>query len=114
MSKTKKTFVDLVIALIKGDDAEVKAIKIQKKAIATLKAQIAVKKAHTLNLEEKVEGAQEVLSMARINSGKVITDGEEYISNLLRANKGLKFAEEAMQNHLGIISFLECELKEIS
>jgi hypothetical protein len=50
ITKTKKkimstisNFVNTVIAIIKGDDAEVIGLKIQKRAVAVLTAQIAVK-----------------------------------------------------------------------
>jgi hypothetical protein len=40
---TISNFVNTVIAIIKGDDAEVISLKIQKRAVAVLTAQIAVK-----------------------------------------------------------------------
>jgi hypothetical protein len=40
---TISNFVNTVIAIIKGDDAEVIGLKIQKRAVAVLTAQIAVK-----------------------------------------------------------------------
>lgn len=113
-NKKQKTFIDLVIAIIKGDDAEVLAIKIQKKAVATLRAQIAVKEAHTLHLEDLVDSCQEVLNKSRINSGKLITSGEDYILSLMVAEKDLKESISVLEAHKEDIKFLEGELASVS
>lgn len=115
MSTTKvSSFVKLVLAMIQGDDAQIKAIKIQKKASAALTAQIAVKKAVTLNLEECVEAAQENIAISRVNSGKIIENTDDYLQALISRKKYLDLAEEALQDHLDTIAFLEEELETIN
>lgn len=106
-------FVKLVIATIKGDEAEATALKIQKKATAALRAQIAVKQSTTLTLEDTVESAVEALASARINNGNVISDNTNYIHNLLRAKTTLDAAEIALEDHLETIAFLQAELKQV-
>ena len=114
MSKTIVNFVDLVIALITGDDARATALKIQKKAKAALVAQIAVKKSVTLSLEDTVENCEEALITARLNGGNLITDTESYIRHLLVADNKLLTANRELTAHLDTIKFLEKELKLVS
>lgn len=109
-----KGFVAMVVAILTGDDAEVTALKIQKKGKAALKAQIAVKEAATLELEEQVEVAQEALELARVNRGEVITNNNTYISNLLGRRRDLEAAEKNLEVHLETIEFLKKELEIVS
>ncbi len=107
-------FIQLVIAAVKGDDAAAVGIKIQKTAIAQIRAQVAAKNAHTLTLEDNLEVAKEALASARINNGVLITDSVEYIRTLLLANKGIEQAEDAITNHEKEIAFLTEQLSLIS
>lgn len=111
MSKTISTFVSLIVALITGDDAEVTAIKIQRKAKASLTAQIAVKTAITLDLEQAVETAEENLALARVNNGELITNNEDYVRNLFRKNDALEKAVDVLDAHLEDIEFLKAQLE---
>jgi hypothetical protein len=65
---TISNFVNTVIAIIKGDDAEVIGLKIQKRAVAVL-TQIAVKVCRTLSLEGIEDLAEDNLNKARVNNG---------------------------------------------
>jgi hypothetical protein len=56
---TISNFVNTVIAIIKGDDAEVIGLK-YKRAVAVLTAQIAVKICKTLTLEGILDNAEEI------------------------------------------------------
>lgn len=107
-------FIQLVIAAVKGDDAAALGIKIQKTAIAQIRAQVAAKSAHTLTLEDNLEVAKEALANARINNGVLITDSVAYIRTLLLTNKGIEKAEEAIKNHEKEIEFLTEQLSLIS
>ena len=109
MSKASK-FLALAVAMITGDDAKATSLKIQKKAVAGLRAQIAVKEAKTLTLEDNVESAQEYLEKVRVNSGSLIKDTDSYIINLLGANKLLKEQEAVLKSHEDVIAFLRKEL----
>ena len=89
---------------------EATAIKIQKKAIASLTAQIAAKVYHTLHLEEKVEKATYDLEHARVNSGKLIDKSEDFIKTLLTKRLEKAKAQQELEDHLEEIAFLEKEL----
>lgn len=108
-------FVKLVVAVIKGDDAEATAIKIQRKGSAAIKAQIAIKQAEMLNLEENLESAQEAQHQARINKGELITDSNEaYIRRLIDADDKVVEAQDAIEALGGEIEFLQKELELIT
>lgn len=103
-------FFKLILAVIKGDDAEATAIKIQKKAIAALTAQIAAKVYHTLTLEDLLEAAEVELGVARVNGGDLITDNDKYIRVLLTRKMEFDTAVENLNTHKKTIKFLEEEL----
>tara|TARA_R110000850_G_scaffold90138_4_gene192373 strand:+ start:5521 stop:5868 length:348 start_codon:yes stop_codon:yes gene_type:complete len=111
MKKEVSNFVALVVALIQGDDAQLQAIKIQKKAKAALTSQIAVKEAHTLTLEDSVDAAEEAMAKVRVNGGKPIINMDNYISSLLSANRFLSSQKEALTFHEEVIDFLKTELE---
>lgn len=103
-------FLKLAIALIKGDDAEATALRIQKRAVAALKAQIAAKEAHTLTLEDVLESALENLEKRTVNNGVLIEDNITYITELLKAQRAIKEAEEKLEDHKASILFLQNQL----
>ena len=111
---TVSNFVKLVVATLKGDDAEVLGLKIQKRATAALRAQLAAKEAKTLELEDVVDSAKESLTSARMNGGKVIENNVNYIQSLMRSNVVLEEAEEALTAHKEDILFLTRELEVVS
>lgn len=104
-------YVKLVIAKIKGDEAEAIGIKNQRKAISYLTAQIANKEAVKISLEDDVEQAEENLKSCLINNGELIEGHDSYISSLLTARRTLKLAEEALQKHVEDIEFLQDSLE---
>lgn len=105
-------FLKLALALIVGDDATAKSLKIQGKAAAALTAQIAVRKAQTLDLEENLATALETADKALVNFGNLIeADGKDrYISGLLTANDGVTRTQDALDKHVTILAFLEEKL----
>jgi hypothetical protein len=107
-------FIQLVIAAVKGDDAAAVGIKIQKTAMAQIRAQVAAKNAHTLTLEDNLEVAKEALAQARINNGLLISDSVAYIKTLLIANRKISQAEDEIKNHEEEITFLTEQLSLIS
>jgi hypothetical protein len=82
---TISNFVNTVIAIIKGDDAEVIGLK-YKRAVAVLTAQIAVKVCRTLSLEGIEDLAEDNLNKARVNNGTLIVNDDQYIQNYLTLN----------------------------
>ena len=102
-----KSFVKEVVAIISGDNAEATGQKILRQADSALKTQIASLNGDTISLEDKVEDAKEALRLARVNNGKLITDRNEYVRNLLNTKNTLTDAEEALEIHLEKIAFLQ-------
>jgi hypothetical protein len=78
---TISNFVNTVIAIIKGDDAEVIGLKIQKRAVAVFKN---AKVCRTLSLEGIEDLAEDNLNKAR-NNGTLIVNDDQYIQKLLDA-----------------------------
>jgi len=103
-------FVAACIAAISGDDAQAKSLKIQKRAAASYRSQIALKEATTLEREEDVEAAEAALAMARINGGELITKNNDYLKIVLSANTELKVAKQEFADHVEIIDFLKGQL----
>lgn len=102
-----KSFVKEVVAIISGDNAEATGQKILRQADSALKTQIASLNGDTISLEDKVEDAKETLRLARVNNGKLITDRNEYVRNLINAKNALTDAEETLAIHLEKITFLQ-------
>ena len=109
-----KTFVQRVVNFLKSDDAESIAKGIQKKGNAVLKAQIAAKEAHTLNLEEALDSANESKEAAVINYGKSITYNDSYVEGILRTAQAVELAQENLTDHLESIETLKAALKEVN
>lgn len=102
-----KSFVREVVAIISGDNAEATGQKILRQADSALKTQIASLNGDTISLEDRVEDAKETLRLAKVNYGKLITDRNEYVRNLIFAKNALTDAEEALEIHLEKITFLQ-------
>lgn len=107
-------FVQLVVAVLKGDDAEATALKIQRKGSSILKAQIAIKQAEMLNLEEVLEQAQDTQAQARINKGELISNNNSYVRGLIDADNAVTDAKNAITDLSDEIDFLSVELELIS
>lgn len=115
-SNKKSSFVNLFIAMVKGDDAEVQAQKVAIQAKSALKVQI---NAHEGTLEDKklaVEEATERVNEALVNKGELIRGASErtrYVQNLIMAKNTLTDAEESLEEEQEVISFLKEQLKQI-
>lgn len=106
VSKTK-SFVKEVIAILSGDNAEATGQKILRQADSAFKTQIASLTGDTISFEDAVEEAKEVLRLARLNNGRLISDRSSYISNLITAKNNLIDAEEALEDHILKLDFLK-------
>lgn len=102
-----KSFVKEVVAILQGDNAEATGQKILRQADSALKTQIASLNGDTISLEDRVEDAQESLRLAKVNNGKLITDRNQYVRNLLDAKNALTDAQDALSAHLEKIAFLQ-------
>ena len=102
-----KSFVKEVVAIISGDNAEATGQKILRQADSALKTQIASLNGDTISLEDRVEDAQEALRLARVNNGKLITDRNQYVRNLIETKRALIDCQETLESHLEKIAFLQ-------
>lgn len=104
---TTNSFVKQFIALVKGDEAEVRALKIWRQAESAFKVQIAALGGDLIRKEDAVTQAEENLSKRLVNNGNEITDRDAYIANLISAKESLKQAERQLAAHKETIAFLE-------
>ena len=102
-------FVKLIVAHLKGDDAEAQAAKVWRQAESGLTMQIAALKGDLIRKEDAVTDAQEALDSARINGGKPISDRDAYVGNLIASKERLTMAEKKLEAHQKTIAFLEEE-----
>ena len=104
---TTNSFVKQFIALVKGDEAEIKALKIWRQAESAFKVQIAALGGDLIRKEDSVSQAEEKLAKALVNGGNEINDRDQYIANLISAKESLKQAEKQLTAHKETIAFLE-------
>lgn len=107
VASTLKGFVALAVATIKGDDAEVIALKIQKKANNILTTQISMQNLALNSAEEALETAEENFQNALINRGELISNNEQYIERLQLAHLEVEAAKEEIEAIKETISQLE-------
>ena len=111
MSNVVKTFADLVVARLTGDDARVKAIRIEKKAKSAFKSQLAALEASIVDAEMHVEEALEKFNNAVVPDGD-ITDGKSYVLNIQRAQQNLDAKEETLQDLKASLEYFSNLYKE--
>lgn len=83
MSKFNK----MLIAYLKGDDATIKAVKIERQAESALKSHIAQLEGDLAAKEDAIKDAQEELENACINNGELIAseNRHRYIQGIIDA-----------------------------
>ena len=118
MTKVQKgvSFIEEIVALIQGDNAEAKAQKIKRQADSALKTQIATLTGDTIVLEDKLEEAKENLRLARLNYGEEIKEIEkrtQYVQNLIKAKNAVTEAQENLNTHLETLDFITKELASL-
>lgn len=91
------SFVKQVVAKLKGDDNEVLAEKISRKAISAVDSQIAALNAKIVDLETEKENAEEKLNEAMYPT-TMITDNKYYCDNIVRAQSAVDVATENLEN----------------
>ena len=109
-----KSVVKEVVALLQGDTSKVIGQRIYRKSDSALTFQIAGEKYKLMGVEEKLDAAKEAKRLARINNGKEIADGEEYVSNLLKAENNITLAQAELDALNKKIKFLESELEAVN
>jgi hypothetical protein len=106
-----KSFVREVTARLKGDEAGVVAAKNARKAESALKGQIAALEAKLVDDESTVEDRKEALQNAKFPTTP-ITDNQNYIQNIRRAQEGVDSAEETVADTKFSIEYFQGLLVE--
>ena len=101
---TLSNFVNQVVARIKGDEAEVIALKNEKKARTAIRSQISALEAKLVDDEDAVETAKENLSNA-IYPSTLITDNQVYVNNIRNAQKRVDDAIEKVEDTRASLKF---------
>lgn len=114
MANSVKTFIELAVAIIKGDDAEAKAIKIQQRAKRNLEAQLAGYNLSKNTAEDDLEMAKENYDNALVNNGELITDNDAYLDNLVAAHDKVETAQSALDVINDNINMFNTALARIS
>ena len=95
--KKGKLFMKEVIARLKGDDAEVKASKIARKAMVSVESQIAALRSREVDVESKVEDCVEELHNAKFPI-ELIRDNQSYIKGISDAQAKLDSSAEELED----------------
>lgn len=106
-----KNYVKSVIAIITGDDAEAKALKIQRQAESGLKTQIASLEGDTISFEDAVTDAEEALEKATFSNGELFTDRNQYVRDLIQCQNNLTTAKQNLEAHTAKLDFLKERLQ---
>ena len=109
-TKSLSLFVKETVARLKGDDAEVLAIKNQRKADSAINGQLAALKAKLVDDESAVEDGEELLNNA-IYPNTAITDNQAYVRGISKAHEALEEAKETLENTKNSIAYFENIIK---
>jgi predicted nucleic acid-binding Zn-ribbon protein len=85
-------FCKTVMALLKGDDAAIIAVKVEKKAKAAFKQQIAALETRILEISERLDDARETFKSA-VHVTSPITDTQAYLQSIVSANEVVESLE---------------------
>jgi hypothetical protein len=110
-SKKVNSFVKQVVARLKGDDNEVVAQRVARKAMSAIEGQIAALKAQVVDDEQRVEDAQEYLDNM-IYPTSVFSDNRAYCQNIVNAHAQLENAQETLKATQDSIEFFTALLKD--
>jgi DNA repair exonuclease SbcCD ATPase subunit len=108
-----KTFIKQFVAMVKGDEAEAIAAKVQRKAIAALDSELANLKGELVDKEQALEDANENLSKAILNNGNEISDRKYYVQGLIKAKAQITEAQDSLEDLKHTISVLEGILTKV-
>jgi len=103
MSKVSK-FVQEVVAVIKGDDAQALALKIERKAKSAFSSQIASLNAAIVDQEDVVESALDSYHKALYPETQ-IEDGRTYVKAIADAKAKLDSEQEKLETLQESLSF---------
>lgn len=103
MSKFEEKFK----ALIKEDKSEIEAKRSWSVVESAFVSNLAILKSDLMGLELEKEVIENNLDLAKINSGKVITDRSTYLQNLINCKNNLSDIENKITELKATIKFLE-------
>lgn len=105
-TKTLNSFVQQVLARLKGDDSTVLATKIARKASSAVDTQIAALKAKQVDCEDALDNAKEALEIAKYPT-EMITDSKTYIQGIQAAEIVLEQAKTNLEDVNTSIKYFE-------
>lgn len=91
-----KLFIKQVLGKLKGDDNEVLAAKISRKAVSAIEGQLASLNSKKVDLENTLEDAQEGLTNATYPTS-VFSDNSNYCQQILHAQQRVDQAQENLE-----------------
>lgn len=109
--KKVNSFVKQVVARLAGDDNEVVAQKVARKAMSAMEGQVAALKAQLVDDEQRVEDAQERLDNA-IYPTTMFSDNRAYCQSIANAQANLDAAKETLKETQDSIEFFKTLLKD--
>lgn len=101
------SFIKLILAYLKGDEAEAKAIRIQKRGSAVLGIEISSLRSKILQVEDQVEQCKEELTRATINNGDISFSEDTYITRMISAKNNLVQHENKLKDLREKLEFFE-------
>lgn len=109
----KISFIEKIVAYIKGDDATVKAAKIQTKAKSYIKMEIGNADVALLKAQDEIDSAQERLDNYICNNGS--TDfKDDYVDLIVKAQNDLEDKKAEKESIENTKKFLVNLLKDIA
>lgn len=104
------SFIKLMIAYLAGDSSEAKAIRIQRRAAAILKCEIAATESQILKDEEAVISAEEALHFQTLNQGNAEINEDIYIRALIEAHNAQVKVKNQLKENQKKLEFLKDRL----
>lgn len=113
METTKKVsnFVSQIISRLKGDDAEVIALKNERKADSALQSQIQALKSKLVDDESALDDAKESFENSIYPTDK-ITHNQSYVDGIARHQKNVDNAQETLDSTKESIAYFTKILKD--
>lgn len=98
-------FTAAIVAKLKGNDAESKALNIEKKAKAAFKGQISSIESKIVDLEIQVEDKTDALNAA-ITPSEVFSNGNDYIKGIFNAQSNLDAVNAQLDEAKATLDYL--------
>lgn len=112
MSKVS-LFVQQFVAFVKGDDAELTAIKVKKNALIALKSKISALDGTIFDKQNEIEDQKEKCEQAIINYGDSDFNRVKYCENLVKENTKLDVLKEELEGIVKAQEFFKSILVKV-